>query len=280
MAKISLIISTYNRPDALRLVLISVANQLTDKCLHEDDIEIIIADDGSTSETRELVNSFCSKVPFNLIHVWHEDTGFRLAAIRNLAVSKSTGAYLVFIDGDCIIPDDFLINQYQLAEKNYFVGGNRVLLSEKYTAKIIAKQDTAIVNSGIISSVLFRLIGASNKFLPVLRLNFNAKWRKKNEMNWRRPKGCNMALWRDDYYLVNGFDEAFKGWGHEDADFLVRLLHAGIRIKDGRFSVPVYHLWHKMSDRANEVNNIKLLEERIANKAFIRALEGADKYLH
>lgn len=279
MAKISLIISTYNRPDALRLVLISVANQLTNEYLHKDDIEIIIADDGSTGETRDLINSFYSQIPFNLIHVWHEDTGFRLAAIRNLAVSKSTGEYLVFIDGDCIIPKDFLINQYQLAEKNYFVGGNRVLLSEKYTAKIITKQDITIVNSGIMLSVLFRLIGASNKLLPVLRLDFNAKWRKNNEMNWRRPKGCNMALWRSDYYLVNGFDESFQGWGHEDADFLVRLLHAGVRIKDGRFSVPVYHLWHKMSDRANEVRNVKLLEERVGNTDFILALEGADKYL-
>lgn len=274
--KISLIISTYNRPDALELVLLSVAKQIIPNDLT---LEVLVADDGSGIETKALVTKFQQGFPCKLLHIWHEDKGFRLAAIRNLAVSKASGDYLVFIDGDCLIAPDFILNQMKLAEKGYFVGGNRVLLSESYTKRAIHNKLTDIANTSIISSILARLNSKTNKWLPALRLNPSALWRKKYVQNWRRPKGCNMALWRQDCLAVNGFDEGFIGWGHEDADFLVRLLHAGIRIKDGRFAAPVYHLWHKVNDRSNETENMARLMERVNNQDFVRAEDGIDKYL-
>lgn len=273
--KISLIISTYNRPDTLELVLMSVAKQIIPEGLT---LEVLVADDGSGVETRDLIVKFQQDFPFKLLHIWHEDTGFRLAAIRNLATSKSSGEYLIFIDGDCLIAPDFILNQMELAEKGYFVGGNRVLLGESYTKSALSNKLINIVNTSIISSILARLSGKTNKWLPALRLNPSASWRKKYAQNWRRPKGCNMALWRQDCLTVNGFDEGFAGWGHEDADFLVRLLHAGIQIKDGRFAAPVYHLWHKVNDRSNEAENLVRLMERVNNKGFIRAEDGVDKY--
>lgn len=278
MIKLSLIISTYNRPDALELVLKSVALQELNAAAAVSEIEVLIADDGSTADTANLVAQFQEAFPFRLIHVWHEDNGFRLAAIRNLAVSKSSGAYLVFIDGDCLIAPDFIAKQLQLAEVGYFVGGNRVLLSEKYTREILTNKDVSISSAGILNSFIGRLAGKINKFFPRLPLALNAQWRKRNETNWRRPKGCNMALWREYLMTVNGFDESFCGWGHEDADFLVRLLHAGIRIKDGRFAVPVFHLWHKMNDRSNEPENIARLQLRIDNPQLIRAESGVERY--
>ncbi len=276
--KLSLIISTYNRPDALELVLKSVARQNLAKVADNSEIEVLIADDGSKSDTAELVAKFQQNFPFRLIHVWHEDNGFRLAAIRNLAVSHSQGHYLVFIDGDCLIAPDFISKQLLLAESGYFVGGNRVLLSEKYTQQIIAHKDISISALGIMKSFIGKFTGKINKFFPRLPLTLNTAWRKRNETNWRRPKGCNMALWRKDLLIVNGFDESFCGWGHEDADFLVRLLHAGIRIKDGRFAVPVFHLWHKMNDRSQEKENIARLQLRIDNPQLIRAESGIERY--
>lgn len=278
MIKLSLIISTYNRPDALELVLKSVALQDLAKATVNNEIEVLIADDGSKSDTAELVAKFQQNFPFRLIHVWHEDNGFRLAAIRNLAVSRSEGQYLVFIDGDCLIAPDFIAKQIQLAETGYFVGGNRVLLSEKYTRQIIAHKDISISALGIMKSFIGKLTGKINKFFPRLPLALNATWRKRSETNWRRPKGCNMALWRKDLLIVNGFDESFCGWGHEDADFLVRLLHAGILIKDGRFAAPVFHLWHKMNDRSQEQENIARLQLRINNPQLIRAESGIERY--
>ena len=274
--KISLIISTYNRPDALELVLMSVAKQIIPNDLS---LEVLVADDGSGVETKSLLAKFQQNFPFKLLHIWHEDTGFRLAAIRNLATSKSSGEYLIFIDGDCLIAPDFILNQMQLAEKGYFVGGNRVLLSESYTKSALSNKSISIATTSVISSIVARLSGKTNKWLPALRLNPSALWRKKYAQNWRRPKGCNMALWRQDCLAVNGFDEGFAGWGHEDADFLVRLLHVGIQIKDGRFAAPVYHLWHKVNDRSNEAENMARLMARVNEPSFIRAEDGVDKYV-
>lgn len=278
--KLSLIISTYNRPDTLELVLKSIQTQELDENITADHVEILVADDGSKEDTAQLVAKFQQNFPFRLIHVWHEDNGFRLAAIRNLAVSRSSGDYLVFIDGDCLVAKDFILNQFRLAEAGYFVGGNRVLLSEKYTHKALSGKLINIASNCVFKSIWDRISGKTNKWLSALRLDTNAAWRKKHASNWRRPKGCNMALWRKDYLTVNGFDESFSGWGHEDADFLVRLLHAGIKIKDGRFAAPVYHLWHKMNDRANEGENKARLMARVNDLGIIDAVDGVRKYLN
>lgn len=277
--KLSLIISTYNRPDTLELVLTSIKRQHLDSGVVADDIEVLVADDGSREDTAGLVADFQQNFPFKLLHVWHEDNGFRLAAIRNLAVSKSSGDYLVFIDGDCLLAKDFIINQFRLAEAGYFVGGNRVLIGQKYTEYALSNKSVDIAGTCVFKSIWDRITGKTNKWLPALRLKLDASWRKKNAENWRRPKGCNMALWRKDYMQINGFDESFSGWGHEDADFLVRLLHAGIRIKDGRFALPVYHLWHKMNDRSQETENKRRLLERVNDRNLIQALDGVNKYL-
>ena len=277
--KISLIIATYNRPDMLELVLLSVAQQLVGPSLRRAEVEVIIADDGSKDATRQLIQAMQVNFPFKLIHIWHEDQGFRLAAIRNLAVSSDQGDYLLFIDGDCLLANDYLQNQLALAETGYFVAGNRVLLSPAYTQAILQSKDIAIASRSILKGLWAKLCGRSNKFLAALRLNPAAGWRKKQATNWRRPKGCNIGVARSDYLLVNGFDEEFIGWGHEDADFFIRLLHNNIRIKDGRFAVPVYHLWHATNDRSNEAENMARLLSRVNNPTLKRAGSGVDKYL-
>lgn len=277
--KISLIISTYNRPDMLELVLKCVAEQvLMSKNLDQSKVEVLVADDGSRSDTANLIARHVPDFPFRLIHVWHQDNGFRAGAIRNLAVSKSSGDYLISIDGDCLLPTDFLQNQFLLAEPGYFVAGNRVLLSKKYTQQILQTNDISITKAKIAKSFIFRLMNKTNKWFPSLRFDNQAQWRKSKPNDWRRPKGCNVAIWRKDYEAVNGFDESFIGWGHEDADLFVRLLHLGIKIKDGRFAAPVYHLWHKINDRGNERKNMHMLLERVNDINFIQALDGFDKY--
>ncbi len=278
MIKISVIIATYNRPDMLELVLKSLMVQCTGPGLAKSEVEVLVADDGSGAATRELISKFQQTFPFRLVHIWHEDQGFRLAAIRNLAITKALGEYLIFIDGDCILARDFIYNQFKLSEPGYFVGGNRVLLSQAYTLQVLASQDISIASTNLVSAIMHKLKAHSNKWLPALRLNLNAKWRKAQEYNWRRPKGCNMALWRTDCMRVNGFDESFSGWGHEDADFLVRLLHAGIKIKDGRFAVPVYHLWHPLQERSQESKNLQRLLSRVKDLSCIRAHQGLDQY--
>ncbi len=122
---ISVIISTYNWPDALQCVLNALKHQ------NDQNFEILIADDGSNDKTKDVITRFSKLSSIPITHVWQEDCGFRAAAIRNKAVIQAKGEYLVFIDGDCITLPSFIQQHRFLAEKNFFVSGNRILLSEK-----------------------------------------------------------------------------------------------------------------------------------------------------
>lgn len=254
---ISVIVSTYNRPDALNLVLQSL-NQQTDT-----DFEIIVADDGSKDETRTLVNAFKSTSHQSLKHVWHEDAGFRLAAIRNLAVKHCAGNYLIFLDGDCIAQPDFIARHRILCEPQHMVTGSRVLMNEKLSSHLITAK---LWNFRLFKKHLFfkRLCGSINKWLAFHFKFSNAKIRYYRGFKWKGIKGCNFACWRSDFEMVNGYDEGFEGWGHEDADMVFRLHQAGVRRKSGSFATEVLHLYHPENNRAQaEENKIRLLQ-RIA----------------
>jgi len=248
MPNISVIVTTYNRPDALALVLKALAAQT------KPPFEVIIADDGSTNSTAELIKELCPQLPYSLQHIWQEDKGFRAAMARNRAVIAATGDYLIFLDGDSIPRTDFIAKHAQLAEKGCFVAGNRILLSKKFTAQLKSPIWTWTTRQWLIP-YLRRDI---NRFLPLIRL----PERKKNKkQKWQGAKTCNLAIWRDDFIKINGFDESFQGWGHEDAELVVRLLRNGVQRKEGRFAVPVLHLWHPEEDRSNEKDNRQRLEQ-------------------
>ena len=260
---ISVIVSTYNRPDALNLVLQSL-NQQTDR-----DFEVIVADDGSKAETRQLVESFQANYSQPLKHVWHDDLGFRAAAIRNLAVKHSQASYLVFLDGDCIPQNDFVANHRFLKEVGHMVTGSRVLLSQSFTNLLITKGafDFDLFYKSLI---YYRLNGSINKLLAFYFKNSKSYFRHQRGFNWRRIKGCNFACWRNDFDSVKGFDESFEGWGHEDADLVFRMHVAGIKRKSGSFSTEVLHLYHPENNRSNaDLNKAKLLE-RIANHSGVQ----------
>jgi glycosyltransferase involved in cell wall biosynthesis len=275
--KYSIILSTYNWPGALNLILDSLVPQLN----INKDAQLIIADDGSTEDTRTLIQKFQKQLPDQISHIWHEDIGFRKSVILNKAVAAATGEYLFFLDGDCIPFPDYIAQHKQLVEAGYFVAGNRVLLSKEYTKELI---DTRALVNQVFSWSLISWLRAKahkkiNKVFSFLRLNTKAKWRYSRSQNWKYPKGCNIGMFKTDFIAVNGYDEVFSGWGHEDADLFIRLLHNGIKIKDGRFAIPVLHLWHKESSRVNESANYARLMNRLQDKCCILAQDGLNKYL-
>ncbi len=272
--KISLIISTYNAPDFLKLVLRSIAEQIIPSNCN---LEVLIADDGSGFETESLIAKYQENFRFKLLHIWHADAGFRKAIILNRSVAASSGEYLLFVDGDCILDKKFVVNHLLLSEIGYFIAGNRILLNERFTQEII-RNEFDLQSVSIIKWLFYAASKKSNNFLHWLRFGLNARWRKLRQTNWRYPKGCNIGMWKIDYLMINGYDESFVGWGHEDADLFIRLIHAGIKIKDGRFAAPVYHLWHKVNDRSNEAGNMARLIARVNDNSIIRAVEGVDKY--
>lgn len=262
---ISLVVSTYNRPDALGASLRSLARQ-TDR-----DFEIIVADDGSGPQTGELVKSWNSKIGGPLHHVWQEDRGFRLAEIRNRAIAASKGSYIVFLDGDCIARPDFVAAHRGLAEPGYFVGGNRVLLSKSLTGEVLAG-DLEPECWPFSSWAVLRAKRETNRLLPLMRLPIGP-WRKLKARRWQGVRGGNFAFFRADLDRVDGFETSFVGWGLEDSDIVIRMIRAGVLRKDGRFATGVLHLWHKDADRSQLAANRAKLDELLSNDR-VRALRG------
>jgi glycosyltransferase involved in cell wall biosynthesis len=272
MKLISVIVTTYNWAVALRLCLLSLYAQ-TDK-----NFEILIADDGSTPDNLALTQSYTINSPVPVHYVYHEDQGFRAGTIRNRAVAQSHGDYLLFIDGDCIARPDFIATHRALAEAGYFVAGNRVLLNQAYTQQVM-RESILLHEKSACYFLKQRLQGNINRTLPFLKLPLGFL-RKIQPQKWQKAMTCNLAIWREDFLQVNGFDELFEGWGYEDSDLVIRLIHAGVRRKEGRFAAPVLHCWHRFHDRSQHDANYHRLMERLADKAFIVAEKGISQSLN
>jgi glycosyltransferase involved in cell wall biosynthesis len=254
---ISVIVTTYNRPDALEAVLRSLARQT------DQDFEVVVADDGSTAATGQLVDACKAKVGYWLEYVWHEDRGFRAAEIRNRAILASRGVYCIFLDGDCIVRPDFVATHRCLAAPGWFVTGNRILLSSALTAKVLREKLTPETWS-FAGWLVERLRGGVNRLSALLRLPLGPL-RRLRQQAWHGARSCNLAVWRSDLDRVDGFDADYSGWGKEDSDIIVRLLHAGVRRKDGTFATGVIHLWHAEFDRSSLPENERKLSEIIAS---------------
>jgi glycosyltransferase involved in cell wall biosynthesis len=269
---ISVIVTTYNRPDALSEVLRALLDQTDPR------YEIVVADDGSRDDTRTVVDRFQrAGGAVDIIHAWQSDNGFRASAVRNLGVYASSGQYLVFLDGDCIPRADYIARHRALAEPGFMVSGSRVLLSDRFTAALLRSGDAVPASRrGWWYWLRQRLAGNANKALPLIGFP-DSRLRRYRKVRWSRIKSCNLGIWRSDYAAVNGFDETFVGWGHEDADIVLRLARFGVRRKGGAFSTEVFHLWHRENARARESANRLKVEQRIQS-GLIQAEAGLRDY--
>lgn len=250
---ISVIVSTYNREDALDVALRALSRQ------SDRNFEIIVADDGSGPATARVVREWAAKTTLPIKHVWHDDRGFRLSDIRNRGIRASAGAYIVFLDGDCLARRHFVAAHRRLAESGWFVTGTRILLSPDLTERIL-NQALEPESWGLARWLVTRSRRQLNRFAPLLELRLGA-FRKLSARRWRGARGSNMAFWRADLEKVDGFDGAFSGWGREDSDLFIRLIRAGVRRKDGRFATGVLHLWHPDADRSHLAENDRQLDE-------------------
>ena len=254
LGTISLIVTTYNRPDALEAVVEGCFGQT------DQDFEIIIADDGSGDATRECVARLAARSPVPLKHVWQPDAGFRLAMSRNGGIAQARGEYVVIIDGDCVPQRDFVAQHRRLAKRGFMVTGSRILVSPEFTARALAEK-ISLPNLDLREKFSLRAAGHLNKVLQLL-VTLPDVGREKKRFAFRRIKGCNMAFWRSDLELVNGFDASFSGWGYEDSDVVLRLFNAGVMRKDGAFATEVFHLWHKEAERDQASSNYMIVLQR------------------
>jgi len=247
--KISLIISTYNRPDVLAKSLAGFALQ------RRPPDEVLIADDGSAESTRDLVQSWTKSQPFPVKHVWHEDKGFRKTMILNKSILAAAGDYLVFTDGDCVPHPKFVVDHLALAEKGFWVQGRRCFVREEFVPEFDANKIPAW--GWMLAG---KITGASKGVrwpIPIVR----------RDTRQRGIIGCNMAFWRDDLVAVNGFDEDYSGWGvGEDSDIGTPLYHLGRRRKFVYGRAITFHLNHPQLPRGHHADSLARLAEVIATK--------------
>ena len=257
---ISVLLATYNWPQALKLCLESLSTQ-TDL-----DFEIIIADDGSTQATKDLIEETRKYFPVKITHLWQEDQGFRKTRILNQGIQAAHGEYLVFLDGDCVVQPDFIAQHQMLAQAKHLVTGSRVLLNDELSKQLLAKPhwDFKKFANNLLS---YRVSGGINKYWPLKIKLGDGAWRNYKKFVWRRIKGCNMACWKTDALAIGGFDESMTGWGHEDADFVFRLQNRGLIRKSGSWATEVLHLYHRINDQSSATENARRVREKILAKA-------------
>jgi len=240
--KTSVIVSTYNWPSAIEACLTSLRFQTS------SNFEVIVADDGSGKETQELIRHYQTLMP-NLIYSWQEDRGYRLSRSRNLAFTKSSGKQLIFLDGDCICPPNFVRNHQKLSQKGHVTAGNRKLLNTKQTSNWLRNPALFLDHFSSVKSSL------KLKTLPLGLL------RDVQPQNHLKVRGCNIGIQRADFMKLNGFDESYEGWGKEDSDFALRGINAGFSIRLGQFATTVLHLHHNEASRDNLEENLKRLND-------------------
>ncbi len=258
----SLITSTYNWPEALELLLLSILKQTV---LPN---ELIIADDGSRKDTKQLIESFQKEFPIPLIHIWHEDLKNRKSRIMNKAIAASKHDYIVEIDGDIIMNKYFVEDHLTFAEKGHYLFGSRVNIQENLLPELFSKKiiDFYMLSKGI------------KKRGRTIRIPFLMNFAKSVDKRSKKLRGCNMSFWKDDFIKINGFNEDIVGWGMEDSEMIQRLHNIGIKGKRLKYSGIVYHIYHKEQSKSRvEINNKIEIETTEKKLAFIE--KGINQYL-
>ena len=247
--QITLVITTCNWVEALERVLDGIRQQtvLPD--------EIVIADDGSGTDTKDYIERIRNVFPVPVRHVWHEDQGFRRTVILNKAIAMAEGAYIIEIDGDVIPERHFVQDHIGIMKKGYFVCGSRVML----------QQDGSLRLSHLVNLCRFKLL---RKFVATIEPKFSE----------RHVRGCNLAFWREDFIAVNGYNEDIIGWGHEDREMVYRLLHHGIKERRLKFGGIVKHIFHEAPSLDNKSHNYNIQCDTIARHS-AWCENGISKYL-
>ncbi|RME73612.1 MAG: glycosyltransferase [Planctomycetota bacterium] len=247
---VSVIVNTYNRAQRLHNCLVGLERQSV------LDFEVVVADDGSSDETADLLAAFAREAPFPIRHVWHEDEGHRRAAILNRAIVASRGAYVLFTDCDAIARHDLIAQHLRYRRPDRMLCGGYYRLTEQETARI----DPDFVRSGALERMPMGWRRVRRLYWQAFKNHWNLLIRKKN-----RPHnmGLNYSVAREHLLAINGYDETFRGWGNADGDVRNRLRMIGVEPASIWTRAIIYHQWHPVEKTKNP-------EVRARNRAWAR----------
>lgn len=250
--RISVIITTYNSPRWLELVLWGYT------CQSFEDFEIIVADDGSTEETKETIEQVRQQTNLSIEHVWHADQGFRKTRILNRAISATTADYILFTDGDCIPRVDFLQTHLHYAKPGWMLSGGTFRLPMSVSQIITPELITAghATHPGWLSRQGISRFQCQRKLtqIPWLAKSLDYLTTTKATFN-----GCNASLFKEDVLAANGFNEELQ-YGGLDREFGARLENLGLRSRQLRHQAICVHLDHRRpyARKENIASNRKL----------------------
>ena len=260
----SVVITTYNWPQALELALQALARQ--DLLPHE----VVVADDGSRDDTRAMLERVAKGYPVPLRHSWVEDKGFRVSLARNRAIAATSGDYVLLLDGDMVAHPRFVADHVWAAKPHTFVQGMRVLTDEEGRERLLSHEADQL---GFFDRGLTRR-RHTLRIPPLAALSL----RTTEGQSGNAIKTCNQGWWRDDLVKLNGFDERFEGWGREDKDLAVRAFHAGLKRRSLRFAGLATHLYHPERHEEGASPNDGLLADTRATSR-VRSPLGLDRHI-
>lgn len=244
--KISLIVSVYKNIKYLELVLQSIQLQTY------KNFELIVAEDNNGSEMKEYLNNKRENFVVTIQHVFQEDKGFRKNKILNEAIRVSTGEFLVFVDGDCILHRNFLQEYAKNAKKNTCLLGRRVELGEKSSRELLNYGDVKKIN------LLWLMKNFTYGIEEGIYLPFLPSRKSVGVF------GCNFGLYKEDILKINGFDEDYvRATAGEDSDIDWRLEKNGVEYRSLKNKAIQYHIYHKRTNREEDGTfNWKILENK------------------
>ncbi|HEY8278271.1 MAG TPA: glycosyltransferase family 2 protein [Bdellovibrionota bacterium] len=269
--KASLVLATYQWPEALALVLSGLVIQ------SEKQFELLIADDGSDARTKETIRLYQQRVSFPIRHFWQENKGFRKSRILNEAIRAAQGDTLIFLDGDCVPHCEYVAQHLALQSKGHYVAGRRVDLSKKFTETLNPTRVEMGALSGGFDSGIFDLWldslrrDGSKPFHRAYMVHNSAIRRLCGLDKVDDMKGCNFSVSREAMLAIDGFDQSYEGYGREDTDVELRLQNLGLKIRSAKNLCLQFHLWHE--PRAFTPANESLLDE-VKNTKRVKALRG------
>ncbi|MFM8891557.1 MAG: glycosyltransferase [Planctomycetia bacterium] len=235
---LAIIVNTYQKPRHLALVLASIAAQSG----ADGRFEVVVTDDGSTDDTAAVVRSFAARADFPVRITSQPHDGFRLARTRNAGARLTASDYLLFLDGDCILPRDHVAT---------FLARRRPGTAHLAYCARLTEAACADLDPDTLAAVDLDALVPDSERRALARRHRKAWWHQ----FWRHPSkprlaGGNCGVWRRDFERVNGCDERFVGWGQEDDDLGLRLRATGVRLESILDRTWSLHVWHPVDGSA------------------------------
>jgi validoxylamine A glucosyltransferase len=231
--ELSVIVPTYNRSDLLSYTLRSLAEQT----LEPDKFEVVIVDDGSTDQTREVVRSFEPKLRVTYVFLERNarevaELGPCVSRVRNRGASAATAPLLVFIDSGVVASSEFLKAHLSahLAPRDT---NKRMIIGYIFgTQKIVPFPGLEELLRTRKPEDISKAIGNDPLGLDSRHRDFSKPEHEVRDMagTWALGWSLNFSLPRSVFKEVSGFDEDFRGWGCEDLEFTFRVSRTDVDI--------------------------------------------------